>query len=528
MLEVGVSEQVCLLKMRIYAYVLCQKYMLEQPAKDMKQGGGSMSVRVKLMLGIMGIAFLASGATGSYFYWKAKGAMLTTIKQELKSAAVIGAGFVEGDRVLKLKSPKQHTTQDYKDLQGFMGNLAQSTPEFLYAYIMRINDGQVEFVVDSPPSDDDGDGRISEDEMPAPIGEPYPDPPHDLLQGFVTPSVDRSPWKDKWGWTMSGYAPIISSSGQQVGLLGVDMSANRIRDKLSDIRRAGLISLGLALSLALILTWALSRQILHPIHVLQDAMQGVAAGNLGQNLPIVRKDEFGRLMHLFNHMIQGLREKELLKRSLGKVMDRAVMDRLLADELNLGGEVVEVSILFCDLRNFTALSSKLPPHLLVSLLNEYFTVMVREVESMGGMVDKFVGDSLMAVFEHPAGRGSDPEAALEAALAMLEECDRFNTKRRLEGEFVLINSIGLHRGAVVAGNIGSPERMEYTCIGDAVNVAARLEKCTRELDTRLAVSEEFRSRLPHSAHLFRSGREVQLKGREQPVQICVLDQKGGE
>ncbi|MGM0538251.1 MAG: adenylate/guanylate cyclase domain-containing protein [Thermodesulfobacteriota bacterium] len=487
-----------------------------------------MSVRVKLMLGIMGIAFLASGATGSYFYWKAKGAMLTTIKQELKSAAVIGAGFVEGDRVLKLKSPKQHTTQDYKDLQGFMGNLAQSTPEFLYAYIMRINDGQVEFVVDSPPSDDDGDGRISEDEMPAPIGEPYPDPPHDLLQGFVTPSVDRSPWKDKWGWTMSGYAPIISSSGQQVGLLGVDMSANRIRDKLSDIRRAGLISLGLALSLALILTWALSRQILHPIHVLQDAMQGVAAGNLGQNLPIVRKDEFGRLMHLFNHMIQGLREKELLKRSLGKVMDRSVMDRLLADELNLGGEVVEVSILFCDLRNFTALSSKLPPHLLVSLLNEYFTVMVREVESRGGMVDKFVGDSIMAVFEHPAGRGSDPEAALEAALAMLEECDRFNTKRRLEGEFVLINSIGLHRGAVVAGNIGSPERMEYTCIGDAVNVAARLEKCTRELDTRLAVSEEFRSRLPHSAHLFRSGREVQLKGREQPVQICVLDQKGGE
>jgi adenylate cyclase len=185
--------------------------------------------------------------------------------------------------------------------------------------------------------------------------------------------------------------------------------------------------------------------------------------------------------------------------------------------------VVKVCILFCDLRNFTALSTKLPPHLLVSLLNEYFTLMVREIESRGGMVDKFVGDSIMAVFEHPAGSGSDPDAAVEAALAMLEECDRLNAKRHLEGEFALQNSIGLHRGSVVAGNIGSPERMEYTCIGDAVNVAARLEKSTREFGIRLVVSEEFRSRLTRTAHLFDQSQEVHLKGREQSVRVSGLE-----
>ncbi|MDZ7761003.1 MAG: adenylate/guanylate cyclase domain-containing protein [Desulfovermiculus sp.] len=482
-----------------------------------------MSVRIKLMLGIMGIAFLASGATGSYFYWQAKSAMMKSIQQELQSAAVIGARFVNGKEVQALQEPEHSSTPTYRRLQRLMGDLAQSTPEFLYAYIMRMHEGRVEFVVDSPPSDDDGDGRISEDEMPAPIGELYPDPPQDLLQGFVMPSVDRKPWKDQWGWTLSGYAPITTDTGRQVGLLGIDMSANRIRDKLANIRRAGLVSLGLALSLALVLTWFLSRQILYPVHSLQTAMQAVANGDLGQNLPVVRRDEFGRLMQLFNHMIQGLREKEILKKSLGKVMDRTVVDRLLSDELKLGGEVVEVSILFCDLRNFTALCTKLPPHLLVSLLNEYFTLMVREVESKGGMVDKFVGDSIMAVFEHPAGRGSDPDAAVEAALAMLEECDRLNAKRHLKGEFALKNSIGLHRGAVVAGNIGSPERMEYTCIGDAVNVAAQLEKSTRELDTRLAVSEEFRSRLTRTAHLFPSSREIQLKGRKQSIGVSVVD-----
>lgn len=480
-----------------------------------------MSIRGKLMLGIMGIAFLASGATGSYFYWKAKSAMLTSIQQELESVATLGAGFVDGEKIPNLRSPSQQSTFVYKELQTLMGDLAQSTPEFLYAYIMRMHEGEVEFVVDSPASDDDGDGRISEDEQPAPIGELYPNPPQSLLQGFAVPSADSRPFKDEWGWTMSGYAPIMTDSGQQVGLLGIDMSVDRIRDKLMDIRQAGLISLGLALGLALVLTWVLSRQILQPVQALQGAMQAVANGDLGHTLQTSRNDEFGRLIQFFNHTVQWLREKELLKKSLGKVLDRSVMDRLLADELELGGEVVEVSILFCDLRNFTSLSTELPPHLLVSLLNEYFTAMVREVEAKGGMVDKFVGDSLMVVFEHPAGNQSDPDSAVEAALAMLEECDRLNTKRHLEGKFVLQNSIGLHRGAVVAGNIGSPERMEYTCIGDAVNVAARLEKSTRELGTRLAISEEFRARLIHWRYAFRPCGKLELKGREQGVQVAV-------
>jgi adenylate cyclase len=206
---------------------------------------------------------------------------------------------------------------------------------------------------------------------------------------------------------------------------------------------------------------------------------------------------------------------------MGKVVNKDVVHRMMNEDLELGGEVLQATVLFCDLRGFTALSEKLPPKLLVGLLNEYFSAMVQVIEDHGGIVDKFIGDSIMAVFGHPTPLDKEQDAALGAAQEMLVACDRLNVTMGLGQDIVLVNSVGLHTGTVMAGNVGSPERMEFTVMGDAVNVASRLEGLTRELDTRLAASAEVISRLKGKNPLQRAG-EHHLPGRDRSIEVFSL------
>ena len=162
--------------------------------------------------------------------------------------------------------------------------------------------------------------------------------------------------------------------------------------------------------------------------------------------------------------------------------------------------------------------------MLVGLLNEYFTAMVEIIEEYGGTVDKFVGDKIMAVFGHPCPLENEQQAALDAARAMLKRCDALNDSLNLTGKFILENSIGLHSGMVLAGEIGSPDRMEYTIIGDSVNVAARLETLTRKLGTRLALSQDFVDHLEVDPSGLQSAGFQQLKGRKDALEVLTLNE----
>ncbi|MFO8031477.1 MAG: hypothetical protein R6U22_02935, partial [Desulfohalobiaceae bacterium] len=224
-----------------------------------------MRLGTKIFLLIFLVAFIISGSTGSYFYFQSKQTMLRAIQEQLLTAAKSFSGSISGDDLELLTSEEQMISPAYKRVQDVLYDITQTNPDFLYAYTMRLQDGQVYFVVDSPPSDDNQDGEITADELPAPIGEKYPDPPQTLLQGFVQPSVDSQLYQDQWGWTISGYAPIQDSQGRNLGLLGIDMSAARMEAKLEEIQRAGLISLGVSVLMALCFTWLLSKSITRPI-----------------------------------------------------------------------------------------------------------------------------------------------------------------------------------------------------------------------------------------------------------------------
>ena len=481
-----------------------------------------MRISLKIFILMFSVAFTISGATGSFFYFKAKDAMLDAVKDQLKTAASAFAGTISGDDLDVITRPEHSETPEYENIQTMLMNITQTNQDFIFAYTMRIQDGEVVFVVDSPSSYDPGDGLALEVEEPEPVGEVYPDPPATLLEGFVRPSSDDRPYQDQWGWTISGYSPVQDSKGRNVGLLGIDMYLDRFDEKLSSIRQAGILSLGITLFLAIILTLILTKTILRPVRSLQFGFERVIKGDLETRLDVKGNDELAWLTRHFNHMVKELQEKQLLKTTMGKLMPKAALSNVLSKDLKLGGEIFWTTIVFCDLRNFTRMSENLPPKILVALLNDYFTAMVRIVERNSGIVDKFVGDKIMAVYGHPAPTGNDYQNALNASLEMLEKCDELNQKLGLKENLRLENSIGIHSGQVLAGNIGSPERMEFTIIGDAVNTAARLEGLTRKINTRLALSEVTAREIKVLPENMEYVGKQALEGRTEKIGVYVL------
>jgi adenylate cyclase len=185
-------------------------------------------------------------------------------------------------------------------------------------------------------------------------------------------------------------------------------------------------------------------------------------------------------------MAGGLEEREKIRDVLHKVVSPEIAHELLQNGVALGGEVREVSVLFADIRGFTALSEKLPPTELIRLLNAYLGRMSHVIESEKGVIDKYIGDEVMAIFGTPLLQTDHAVHAVTAATRMLEELRRFNAE---EGQASPLQiGIGIASGPVVAGNVGSPERLDYTVLGDTVNLASRLQGLTKEYKVPLIMS----------------------------------------
>ncbi len=190
--------------------------------------------------------------------------------------------------------------------------------------------------------------------------------------------------------------------------------------------------------------------------------------------------------------------------------------------LGLSGTRRRVTILFCDIRGFTGLSERLDPSQVVDLLNTYLGSMTEVVFQFAGTLDKFLGDGIMAVFGAPVARADDSDRAVDAALGMLGALAGYNDQRRSRGEEPLRVGIGIHTGDVIAGTVGSPRRMDYTVIGDTVNVASRVESLTRKFGVDLIVTEETRRSLSRSRTLRPLGDE-NVKGRLAPVTVFAVE-----
>ncbi len=223
-------------------------------------------------------------------------------------------------------------------------------------------------------------------------------------------------------------------------------------------------------------------------------------------------------------LIEDISNEKRMKSTMARYMDPGLADKLLAggDDI-LGGQSVEATMLFSDIRAFTTLTEELGAQGTVALLNEYFTLMVNCIAHEGGMLDKFIGDAIMAEFGIPVAHGDDADRAVRAAIAMITELRTLNQQRQGRGQKPVLMGIGLNTDMVVSGNIGSPKRMDYTVIGDGVNLASRLESACKEYSAQILLSE-FTVRKLKGTYRLREIDLVLVKGKTTPVGVYeVLD-----
>ncbi len=224
-------------------------------------------------------------------------------------------------------------------------------------------------------------------------------------------------------------------------------------------------------------------------------------------------------------MFEDISSEKRMKSTMSRYMDPGVADQLLAaGQEVLGGKEAVATVLFCDIRSFTTLAESLGPQSTVSVLNEYFSIMVDEcISPEGGMLDKFIGDAIMAAFGIPVSHGDDEDRAVRAAIHMIAKLREWNEVRVRDGKPVIANGIGLNTGNIVSGNIGSPKRMDYTMIGDGVNLAARLETACKQYSSNLLISE-FTYQGLKGTYRIRDIDDVIVMGKTKPVRIYeVLD-----
>ena len=260
-------------------------------------------------------------------------------------------------------------------------------------------------------------------------------------------------------------------------------------------------------------------------------MDQVSEGNLDVVVPVVANDEIARIADRTNSMIHALRERERIKSVFGKLLSPQVAQELLAGEQSgvLDGREIHVVVAFTDLRGFTMLAESVPPKQLVTCLNDYFSMIVPLVHAEGGTVDKFIGDSAMLVFGLE-GDLSPKEAANRALTACFKIVDAMavlNEGWRERDLPELAAGIGINAGTVVAGSVGSPERLEYTVIGDPVNTAARLEGLCKETRSPLVVSDNCYQLADarQQARLSELG-TFTLKGKQEPLKVFGISSSG--
>ncbi len=291
-----------------------------------------------------------------------------------------------------------------------------------------------------------------------------------------------------------------------INMQGLAPEAQRPSYLLSVALIFGLVLLGIFMSTLL------ARSLRRPLSRMRNAALSIRSGDFTVRLPVDTTDEIGDLAQSLNEMATSLAEKEKIHDSFGRAVDPRVRDYLLSHGDQMGGEQVEATILFSDIRGFTQFSETRSPAEVVDWLNTYFERMADCVRRHGGIVNKYVGDAILAVFNAPLPIENHTVAALNSAKDMLSELEGLNREFTQRGLSEIRIGIGIHTGPVVAGNIGSRDRQEYTVIGDTVNTASRIEGLCKKFHAPLLVSESVFNASGAGQGLKRLGRAT-VKGK---------------
>ncbi len=320
----------------------------------------------------------------------------------------------------------------------------------------------------------------------------------------------------------------LKLNGRVVAILMLNKFANPVAAAVQ-ARTIRLVSLTAAILIAgLILFGIISSRMLRLLKDLTSAADEVSQGNLDVTLPEPKsQDEVGRLALSFNHMIEGLRQRDFIRDTFGRYISQEVVDELLTspDGLKLGGELREITLLVSDLRGFTAMSSRMAPHEVIEVINGYLEYMVDIISRFGGTVDEFQGDGILAFFGAPIEVADGPERAVACAIEMQKAMEAVNADQRRRDLPELQMGIGINTGEAIVGNIGSEKRTKYGAIGTTINMAYRIESYT--VGAQILISPSTYEILKDIVRV-RDTIDAQFKGLEESVKVHDVSGIGGK
>ncbi len=293
-----------------------------------------------------------------------------------------------------------------------------------------------------------------------------------------------------------------------------------IQHTINAIAAATILMIIFGIIIAFIMGDRLSR----PIHRLMDASKAIGNGNFDYRIHERRNDEIGYLTSAFNDMAKGLLEKNQVENAFSRYVSPKVAKQILAnlDEIHLGGQHVEGTVLFADIVGFTSMSEKLPPDEVASMLNEYFSYISMASQLYRGTIDKYMGDCAMVVFGVPEHDEEHKFNAVSCAVMIQRLVERLNVHRVREGKYPVYFRIGVNSGVMLAGNMGSPERMQYTVVGEAVNLASRLHSVAKK--GQIVITEPlYKDSDVNWRVLAQRHKSIQLRGIAEPVSTYIVN-----
>src|SRR4051794_20672639 len=309
-------------------------------------------------------------------------------------------------------------------------------------------------------------------------------------------------------WKLLGALPIISVvTGVVTSGLSTDGASS-----LNDLGLDVVVAIAIAFTVSLEMTLLITKSVLGPINALVETTRRVRGGDLEARVPVMSGDEMGALAGSFNEMMRGLSEREALRQAFGSYVDPEVAERVLDEGELLEGQEREVTVMFVDVRDFTPFAERSSARETVTFLNDFFETVVPVVVGCGGHANKFLGDGLLCVFGAPERMRDHADCALDCAREIATRIDD-----RFDGQVGI--GIGLNSGPVVVGSVGGGGRLEFSVIGDPVNVAARVEAATRETGDTLLITEATRCLLERSTAELEPRGEIELKGKSEPVAL---------